>query len=196
MNLLLEGEDGSHATIDWIRQTSLSLVADGEHRIATSWQRNVEQEFCHIAGTEYFMHSCKSSCTLLGPEVRGEDATPHALPSQEFARPAWCSTAHGGSVPAGSFPLPRWCPHPRRPRVRRPSSRGLQCPQSDCFPLRRQQRGVATGVPRGSLCGYTARIGLLASLRCAPRATPALPRMLPNIPTILPSPPPLLLRFS
>lgn len=107
MNLLLKGEDGSHATIDWIRQTSLSLVADGEHRIATSWQRNVEQEFCHIAGTEYFMHSCKSSCTLLGPEVRGEDATPHALPSQEFARPAWCSTAHGGSVPAGSFPLPR-----------------------------------------------------------------------------------------
>lgn len=42
MNLLLKGEDGSHATIDWIRQTSLSLVADGEHRIAAPWQRNLE----------------------------------------------------------------------------------------------------------------------------------------------------------
>lgn len=92
---MLEGKNCGHAAVDRIGESSLRFVADGQHSIATSWRRNVQQQLGHIAGPKNLVHSGKLGSPLLGTEVRRKNATSHTLPAEELASAARRSTAHG-----------------------------------------------------------------------------------------------------
>jgi len=56
----------------------------------------MQQQLGHVAGTEDLVNRRELRRPLLSPEVGHKHAATHTLPSQKFARTAWCSTAHGG----------------------------------------------------------------------------------------------------
>lgn len=94
-HLLLESKDGRDAAIDRVREPSLSLIWDRNHRVMTTVHRNMMQQFRHVAGPKNLMDRREPSGSLVRPEMWSENASTHTLPSQELASP----TRRGRSCP-------------------------------------------------------------------------------------------------
>lgn len=87
-HLLLQGEDVRDAAVDRVAEPGLSLVGDGDGRLAPIADGKVHEELRHVAGPEHLVDRREVRRPLLVSKVRGKDTPPHTLPPQELARPA------------------------------------------------------------------------------------------------------------
>lgn len=70
-------------------KTSLSFVGYCDNSFTSIMDWDIEQELRNVACTKHSVNSCKSSCSLLGREVRCEYTIRCTLPPQELACAAW-----------------------------------------------------------------------------------------------------------
>lgn len=78
---MVQSKDGRDTAKNRIGQPGLSLIGNGSDSFMAAIDRNILQEFGHIASAEHLVDCSKASHTLVRTKVGCEDAPIHALSS-------------------------------------------------------------------------------------------------------------------
>ena len=81
-----------------VSNPSHSLVAESNHRIEPPVSRNPVEKLGSVAGAEHLVHGGEVGRALVGVEVRRENTSFHALPSEKLAGAAWPSAAAAAAL--------------------------------------------------------------------------------------------------
>lgn len=96
-HLLLKSEDVGNAAINGVSDASESLVGERDDSVEALVRRDAEEELRGVASAEHFVDRREVCGALISVEVWREDASFHALPPEELARPTW-PTSTGISI--------------------------------------------------------------------------------------------------
>jgi len=82
---LLHGKDVSNTTINRVTEPGLGFISNGDNSLTPVMDREMQEEFRHIAGSEHLMYGREPGHPLLGAKIRGKYAVRCAFSPEKFA---------------------------------------------------------------------------------------------------------------
>ena len=100
-NLLLQGKNVSHTSINGVSNPCLSFIGNCDNSLTSIMNWNMQQKFGHITSTKHLVNSCKSCRPLFCAKIRSKDTICCTLSPKEFACPARrpCTSGCSGASP-------------------------------------------------------------------------------------------------